>query len=98
MVRKQIYIERRQEKALKQLARRSGKTEAEVIRQALDEHTRNQAEREQRLAAWRELRSSMEERLNLAPVSGKRNWRREDLYDRFEHSRLGRHKSPDLSL
>ena len=85
MVRKQIYIERRQEKALKQLARRSGKTEAEVIREALDEHTRNQAEREQRLAAWREEMKFIDEwnrRKAVAPATGGRGWTRQDLYDR----------------
>ena len=36
MVRKQVYIEKRQDEALKRAARRRGVTEAELVREALD--------------------------------------------------------------
>ena len=36
MVRKQVYLERRQERKLKALAAHQGRTEAEIIREALD--------------------------------------------------------------
>jgi len=36
MVRKQVYIEPRQDELLKRWARESGKSEAEIVRQALD--------------------------------------------------------------
>jgi hypothetical protein len=39
MVRKQIYIHRRQQNLLRQLARQRGTSEAEVIRRAIDRET-----------------------------------------------------------
>jgi Ribbon-helix-helix protein, copG family len=36
MVRKQIYLEKRQQKALKQRARATGMSESEIVRQAVD--------------------------------------------------------------
>jgi hypothetical protein len=39
MIRKQIYLPRRQNLALRQLAKERGISEAEVIRQALDRET-----------------------------------------------------------
>ena len=54
MVRKQIYIEAHQQ-TLKRLARQTGKTEAEIIRDALDEHVRLLKAKENRMAAWREI-------------------------------------------
>ena len=36
MLRKQIYINRRQQNLLRQLARQSGMSEAEIIRRAID--------------------------------------------------------------
>lgn len=38
MVRKQIYIQRRQQAILRRLARARGVSEAELIRQAIDHH------------------------------------------------------------
>lgn len=43
MVRKQLYITREQDRALKQRAREQGASEAEVVREALDRHLRSQA-------------------------------------------------------
>lgn len=39
MIRKQIYIHRRQQNLLRQLARQRGKSEAEIIRLAIDRET-----------------------------------------------------------
>ena len=39
MVRKQIYIRRRQQNLLRQLARQRGMSEAEIIRRAIDRET-----------------------------------------------------------
>ena len=36
MVRKQVYLEERQERKLKRLARATGRTEAEILRAAID--------------------------------------------------------------
>ena len=40
MIRKQIYIQKRQQAMLKRLAKARGTSEAEVIRQAIDRETR----------------------------------------------------------
>ena len=53
MVRKQIYIEAHQQRTLRKVARQTGKTEAEIIRGALDEHVRLLKAKEDRMAAWR---------------------------------------------
>lgn len=42
MIRKQLYITREQDRALKQRAREQGASEAEVVREALDRHLQPQ--------------------------------------------------------
>lgn len=42
MIRKQLYITREQERALKERARREGISEAELVREALDRHLRSE--------------------------------------------------------
>jgi hypothetical protein len=82
MIRKQIYLEPAQEKALKRLARRTHRPEAEIIRAALDLHMEEAAGAERRKAAWREVDSFIGQRIASGSVSGGRSWRREDLYER----------------
>ena len=43
MIRKQLYITREQDRALKKRARQEGASEAEVVREALDNHLRPEA-------------------------------------------------------
>jgi len=43
MIRKQVYIQKRQQVLLKRLARRRGVSEAEVIRQAIDQQVQSAA-------------------------------------------------------
>jgi hypothetical protein len=43
MVRKQLYITREQERALKERAGEEGVTEAEIVREALDRHLRRES-------------------------------------------------------
>ena len=84
-VRKQIYIEPDQETALKQFAERTGLSEAEVIRQAINWHIQ-QARSSQPFVpdpqAWERARKLMEKIMAQGPTPGGRTWRREDLYDR----------------
>jgi hypothetical protein len=82
MIRKQVYLEPAQDKALKRLARRSRRPEAEIIRAALDLHMEEVARAERRKAAWREVDSFIGQRIAGGPVPGGRSWRRDDLYDR----------------
>jgi hypothetical protein len=84
-VRKQVYIESYQESALKRFSERTGLSEAEVIRQAIDQHiqqkhTSRSVMRDPR--AWERARKFAEELMAKGPVPGGRTWRREDLYDR----------------
>ncbi len=84
MVRKQIYIEQRQEAQLKRLARQSGLSEAEIIRRALDREL--SAGAISRLPrdpdAWKEALAFMQSRRQLVtPGEEPYHWRREDAYE-----------------
>jgi hypothetical protein len=82
MVRKQVYIEPRQEALLKRLAEEMGTTEADIIRQAIDHHTQALLSPRKNLAAWQRERAFIEQLIEQGPVPGGRTWTREDLYDR----------------
>ena len=79
-VRKQIYIETRQEQLLKQLVQETGATEAELIRQAIDRHTGSFSPRRD-VSVWEEERAFMERLMQEGPVFGGRTWKREDLHE-----------------
>ncbi len=81
-VRKQIYIDPDQESTLKQLAKDTGISEAEIIRQAIDRYAQVLRVPRRDLSAWERQRSRIQQLIDLGPVPGKRTWRREDLYDR----------------
>lgn len=94
MVRKQIYISRRQQAMIKRLAEARGLSEAEVIRQAIDReasHATPQLGRGSQ-AAWEQAHAVM---LSLLSDAGKFTepirWNREDLYA----ERLGRYQIQD---
>jgi hypothetical protein len=82
MVRKQVYIEDRQEALLKRLSQATGATEAEIIRQAIDRQARTLLFPRRDLDAWREERAFIQDLIRQGPVPGGRRWRREDLYER----------------
>jgi len=83
-VRKQIYIEPPQNAALKRLAQARGVTQAEVVRRAIERETGTQNKILPRPdpGAWDEARSFIVSLMERGPVSGRRKWKREDLYDR----------------
>ena len=87
MVRKQVYIDPLQQRTLKKLARETGKTEAEIIRNALDEHARLLKEKQDRMLAWRAIEATVEKRTKRQESGAGRTWKREDLYDRNERTR-----------
>jgi hypothetical protein len=80
MVRKQIYIKPEQDAAIKQKAADLGKSEAELIREYIDEGTQRPtpSEREQ---ARREMLAFMDERAKMRVPQTGRKWTREELYD-----------------
>lgn len=89
MVRKQVYIEPRQDELLKQWAEETGKSEAEILRQALDHWMATEQQRREAEAAWEEERAFIEARIAEGPVAGGRKWTREELYEE-RLSRYGR--------
>ncbi len=93
MVRKQIYLEERQEARLKRIARGRGISEAEVIRQAIDRQVMGVSVATGRgdPAVWENALRFMRS-LAARPRKGRqgRTWKREDAYaERL--SRHGRH-------
>lgn len=80
-VRKQIYIEPHQDIVLKRLADETRATEAEIIRQAIDCHTRLFRFPGHDMAAWEKERAFITHLIERGPVAGRRTWQREDLYE-----------------
>jgi hypothetical protein len=94
MIRKQIYLERRQQKTIRWLASAHDVSEAEVIRQAVDFHG-SQASLNPHLDAFAWERALRVMRSTQGKNSGRRagvhkNWNRDELYkdrmDRHGHS------------
>jgi hypothetical protein len=83
MIRKQVYLEPRQDLQIKQLAEERGTTEAHIIRKAID-LLLSEAQRQQRAqAAWEEAHALMEARAQYAvsPAQAEEHaWTRDDLY------------------
>jgi hypothetical protein len=81
MIRKQIYIRKRQQAALTRLARDRGTSEAEVIRQAIErEGGTGGAALPPEPEAWEAARRFMASLAGRASGRRRRPWRREDLY------------------
>jgi hypothetical protein len=84
MVRKQIYIEPRQDALLKHLAQAHKISEAELIRQAIDRQLGAGLgpELPPDPDAWEKAHQFMLELHARGPIAGKgRTWNREDLYE-----------------
>jgi hypothetical protein len=86
MIRKQVYIEKRQDEALKRAARRRGVTEAELIREALDLRREGSVGAPDRRAWLSFKRSALRQRKKRRSSVGARAWTRAELYD----ERIGR--------
>jgi hypothetical protein len=88
MIRKQVYIEERHDRLLKRRARQRGVTEAEIIREALDQVVAHRTAGGLNPAAGRKALSFMRamavRRQPRGPSS--REWSREELYE----ERVGR--------
>lgn len=85
MIRKQVYIEARQEEALKRKARELSLSEADLIRRGIDglDGTRGGAagDREAWTAALSIMRRRAARAEPLAKPPANRGWTRDDLYD-----------------
>lgn len=83
MVRKQLYLESRQDELLKEAARSTGMTESELIRRAIDATYDPAAARSQREAAWERFHSAAEDIAELVrETGGLRPWNRDGLHER----------------
>jgi predicted transcriptional regulator len=88
MVRKQIYIERRQDRELKRLARRTKRTESEIMRAGLDREIQEAVTERTRQQAIAEYEAFIDQRMEKGPLPGTRDWTREDIYNdaiRYPH-------------
>ena len=79
-VRKQIYIEPRQEEMLKRQARELGITQAELIRRCIDQIGRASVNLPPDQKAWEEAKAFIQERMRIAAPQTDRTWTREELY------------------
>jgi hypothetical protein len=84
MIRKQIYIKPEQEEALDRRSKELGISEAELIRQYIDDGTIRPSAAE-RATALKELLADMKERAKMRVPQTGRDWTRDELYEeRFE--------------
>ena len=84
MIRKQIYIKPEQEEALDRRSKELGISEAELIRQYIDDGTIRPSAAE-RATALKDLLADMKERAKMRVPQTGRDWTRDELYEeRFE--------------
>lgn len=85
MVRKQTYIKPRQAELLKRRARELGVSEAELIRQGVDEVVGSVEALTTAWQVWEEEKAFIEQRRRMAVPQTGRGWTRDELYeDRLE--------------
>jgi hypothetical protein len=80
-VRKQIYLEKRQDRLLKQQAKAEGVSEAALVRRAIDAGVPRRVSGGTNPAALDEFLEFSRRRAALGPLPGKRTWTRDDLYE-----------------
>lgn len=81
MIRKQVYIDPRQERLLKRRARELRVTEAELIRQGIDLLAAAPLRAVTRERAIREYEAVVRERMAMTVPQTGRAWTREELYE-----------------
>lgn len=81
MVRKQVYIEQRQERLLKERAKKYRVTEAELIRRAIDRGLERTASRAPDPDAWKSVETFIARHRNQRVAQRQRAWTRDELYD-----------------
>jgi hypothetical protein len=83
MIRKQIYLHKRQQALLKRLAEARGTSEAEIIRQAIEHEaqTGTQPQAQPDPAALDELIQLARSRRKLGVTAEPYHWNRADAYD-----------------
>jgi hypothetical protein len=91
MIRKQVYIEPRQDALLKRLAKKLELSEAEILRQAIDQQMGAIPTGIKDLDAWEQEKAFIATRMAAGPITSTRKWRREDVYE----ERLARYGRKD---
>jgi cell division FtsZ-interacting protein ZapD len=81
-IRKQIYLETRQERLVKKVAHQVGISEAEVIRQAIDQHLGSVTSAQPNFAAWEQEKRFINQVKQRPSMPGERHWQRNGLYER----------------
>jgi hypothetical protein len=81
LVRKQIYIESRQDALLKEKSRLLRTTEAEIIREAIDRQMASVRLDVRDLRAWEREKAFIAKRMAKGLAPGTRRWKREDAYE-----------------
>jgi hypothetical protein len=81
MVRKQVYIEPRQDALLKQRARALGVTEAELTRRGIDAVTQGDTEQARRLQIWEEEKDWIRKHRSMDVPQTGRSWTRDEIYE-----------------
>lgn len=83
MIRKQVYIEPKQDAILKRLAHIRGATEAEIIRKAIEREASAVMEGEGSPdpQAWGAVRDFILMLIEKGAATGGRKWKRQDIYE-----------------
>jgi hypothetical protein len=86
MVRKQIYIKKRQEALLKSISQARGLSEAEIIRQAIDREISGRFTQPavSDRSAWQEIEAFLEARRAAAGAGQPYRWDRQEIYSERE--------------
>lgn len=80
MIRKQVYIKPAHERLLKRRAREMGVTEAELIRQGIEQLARSHSPAPDP-SAWAALRRYIDRRRRMKVPQTGRSWTRDELYE-----------------
>lgn len=88
MVRKQIYIQKRQQALLRRLAQARGVSEAEIVRQAIEREAEGRSPKAEPYdaTAWEEILAFIASRSQEPHDNEPYHWQREDAYDVREAS------------
>jgi len=70
MIRRQVYLEPKHQRELKRMARESGKTEATIIREALDRLISEARLDKERMEVWNAERAFIDQWAAKGPVPG----------------------------
>ena len=92
MIRKQIYIPKRQDILIKRLSKARGVSESEIIRQAIESEISGRSSSPQQFgqSAWREILDFIENRKFTAPKGKSYRWERSEIYADRESRLLNR--------